>query len=660
MDKTADPCEDFFQYACGEWNRIHIIPEDKSSYNTFEKLHDELQVKLKGLLEESSPKPYDTESTLKAKVLYQSCIDTNIIEVVGDKPVHAILKDMGGWPVLDPSWSTDQDWQFEKLLGKLRKVYNAPILLESWVAPDDKNSSVYIVQLDQPTLGMPSREYYLKDMDLEYKQAYFKYMTQIATLLGAESDEAARQMQLVLDFEIALANITTPQIERHDTGAMYQKLSLRELRNKVPQFDWMTYFKTYLPVNVTEDEEVVSMAMEYIHKLGNLIVATDKKTLTNYCLWRLLLGLSPEMTEKFQKQRGEYLRVLQGVSRDKVRWQKCIEYVNERMGMAVGKLFIKDYFRKESKDTALEMIHNLREAFNEILMESDWMDDETKAVAMEKANAMNERIGYPEFILNATELDKIYAGLQFNSSAYFENVLKVEAHGAYQNLKQLRETVKKDQWHQDPAVVNAFYNPNMNDIVFPAGILQPLFYSAEFPKSLNYGGIGVVIGHEITHGFDDKGRQYNKEGNLRQWWNNETIERFREQAQCTIDQYSKYTLEPFGYSINGRNTQGENIADNGGLKESYRAYQKWVKRNGEEQPLPGIDLNHNQLFFLNYAQIWCGIMRDEEALHKIRTSVHSPGPIRVLGPLSNSHEFAEVYQCRSGSRMNPVHKCSLW
>ncbi|KAI0216966.1 hypothetical protein LSAT2_031116 [Lamellibrachia satsuma] len=200
----------------------------------------------------------------------------------------------------------------------------------------------------------------------------------------------------------------------------------------------------------------------------------------------------------------------------------------------------------------------------------------------------------------------------------------------------------------------------MNDIVFPAGILQSLFYSAHFPKSLNYGGIGVVIGHEITHGFDDKGRQYDKNGNLRQWWNNNTIFAFRKRAQCIVDQYSNYKLEPFGLQIDGKNTQGENIADNGGLKESFRAYRKWVERNGEEAPLPGMNLTHNQLFFLNYAQIWCGIMRGEEALHKVRTSVHSPGPIRVLGPLSNSPSFSKAYNCPLGSRMNPHHKCGVW
>ncbi|XP_013792555.2 neprilysin-2-like, partial [Limulus polyphemus] len=243
---------------------------------------------------------------------------------------------------------------------------------------------------------------------------------------------------------------------------------------------------------------------------------------------------------------------------------------------------------------------------------------------------------------------------------FLVNVLTVLKFEASKNLMKLRQPVNKDKWMTEPAVVNAFYNPNKNDIVFPAGILQPLFYSHYFPKSLNYGGIGVVIGHEITHGFDDKGRQFDKDGNLKQWWNNGTIERFRERAQCIVDYYSSYVLEDIGLNVNGKMTQGENIADNGGLKQSYRAYKKWVEKNGKEPLLPGIRLSHDQLFFLNFAQIWCGTMRPEDALTKIRSSVHSPGPIRVLGPLSNSYDFARAYNCPVGSRMNPEKKCSVW
>ncbi|XP_064642955.1 neprilysin-1-like isoform X2 [Lineus longissimus] len=546
------------------------------------------------------------------------------------------------------------------MLTKLRKEYNAPIFIESFVAADDKNSTVRILQIDQAGLGFPSRDYFLETKRSDHVEAYVKYMTSVAVLLGADKARADREFAEMLKFETELANITMTQTEKQDTGALYMKMTLRELQQKVPEIQWLYYFNGLVEEELDENEKVVLFALKYFKKLGKLLKSTPKRTLANYLLWRVTMGFAPELTEPYQLVKNQYIKVLQGVSRDKVRWQKCVEFVNERMGMAVGAMFLRDNFKKESKVVALEMISDIRDAFNEILFEADWMDDETKMVAKEKADAMNERIGYPDFITDPVELDKTYEKLSVEVDHYFKNILAVEKYDAERNTAKLRKPVEKGKWEQDPAVVNAFYNPNANDIMFPAGILQPLFYSQYFPKSLNYGGIGVVIGHEITHGFDDKGRQYDKNGNLRQWWNNETIEAFRKRAECIVDQYSQFTIEPFGLKMNGRITQGENIADNGGLKEAFRAYKKWVSLHGMEPLLPGIKLSHNQLFFLNYAQIWCGNMRGQEALHKIRTSVHSPGQLRAIGPLSNSDEFADAYSCPKGSKMNPVRKCSVW
>jgi len=372
------------------------------------------------------------------------------------------------------------------------------------------------------------------------------------------------------------------------------------------------------------------------------------------------MDLMPHMPPQYESTRAEFRRVLLGVLTDRNRWNRCVEWTNKKLGMAVGALFIRDNFNHESKATALEMIHDIRDAFNDLLEENAWMDTETRLVAEDKANSMTERIGYPEYITNDTRLEEEYKNLTIRGDQFLENLFAILRFEADRNVAKLQKPVDKDKWATEPAVVNAFYNPNKNDIVFPAGILQPLFYSQHFPKSLNYGGIGVVIGHEITHGFDDKGRQFDKHGNLKQWWNNRTIAAFRKEAQCIIDQYSNYTLDEINLGIDGRLTQGENIADNGGLKQAFRAYRKWVANNGAEPELPGLDLTHNQLFFLNYAQIWCGSMRPEDALTKIRSSVHSPGPIRVLGPLSNSRDFSEAYNCPATSRMNPPKKCSVW
>ncbi|XP_075158304.1 M13 family metallopeptidase neprilysin 1 [Haematobia irritans] len=660
MDTSANPCDNFFQYACGTWNKIHVIPEDKSSISTFEVLADQLQVKLKDILEEPI-NDLDNQATVKAKMFYKSCIDMAQIRKVGIGRLKDVLKSLGGWPVIEPNWSPP-NISIEELAGILRRVYGESTLVELYVSADDKNSSVYVLQLDQFPLALPSRDYYLKSSSEHDLNAYHKYMTQIAILMGANGTTAKEELNNVLQMEIELANATLPEPDRHDTSSVYRKISLNELQAEVPQLNWTLYLQTALgsSIPLKDNEELVAYAVPFFIEMGKTLTKTDTRTKHNYLLWRLVMSIMNHMIDEFQRERLEFRRILMGVQTERMRWSQCVDWTNKKLGMAVGALFIRDNFNQNSKDTALEMIHTIREAFNELLVENHWMDDETRAVAKEKADMMNERIGYPELITDPNELEKEYANLTIVPDNFMENVFRLLKWETEKNFQLLRQPVDKEKWTTEPAVVNAFYNPNKNDIVFPAGILQPLFYSQHFPKSLNYGGIGVVIGHEITHGFDDKGRQFDKDGNMMEWWNNATIEAFREQTQCMIDQYSKYKIDEVGLYMNGRMTQGENIADNGGLKQAFRAYKKWVERNGPEQRLPGLNLTHDQLFFLNYAQIWCGSMRPEDALTKIRSSVHSPGSVRVLGPLSNSKDFADAYHCELGSNMNPVEKCSVW
>ncbi|XP_053676646.1 neprilysin-1-like [Anopheles nili] len=659
MDRTADPCKDFFQFACGTWNRMHVIPEDRSSISTFEVLADQQQAILKGVLEEPVNKE-DNRATKKAKAFYKSCMNLEQIRKRDVQALRKSLQKLGGWPVIEKNWTVPNS-TIEHLLGKLTGEYDEPGLVELYVGADDKNSSMNIIQVDQLLLALPSRDYYLKESSEGDMKAYHRYMTQIAILMGADKDKAAEELQRIVEFEVRLANATLPEADRHDTSAIYTKITLPELQRRVPQINWKEYLQTTLgAVELHPNESIVSYAMPYLVELGKILRDTDRRIVHNYAIWRLVMSIMTHMIDDYQKERVEFRRKLLGIQSERNRWSQCVEWTNKKLGMAVGALFIRDNFNQESKETALTMIHTIREAFNELLADIDWMDDETRAVAKEKADAMNERIGYPDILTNADELEKEYVNLTIHGEVFLENILSILKWEAERNLQLLRKPVDKNKWATEPAVVNAFYNPNKNDIVFPAGILQPLFYSQNFPKSLNYGGIGVVIGHEITHGFDDKGRQFDKDGNMMQWWNNATIKTFRERAQCIIDQYSRYKIDEVGLYMDGRMTQGENIADNGGLKQSYRAYRKWVSQHGSEADLPGLNMTHDQLFFLNYAQIWCGSMRPEDALTKIRSSVHSPGIIRVVGPLSNSRDFAEAYRCPLGSPMNPVSKCSVW
>ncbi|CAG5124583.1 unnamed protein product, partial [Candidula unifasciata] len=541
MDFTADPCDDFFQFACGQWNKKHIIPEDKPTYNTFDKLHEELQVIMRDLLEQPRTEQ-DSQATLKAKILYKSCMNVSQIEAIGDTPLRAVIGDLGGWPVLDSHWPSEQ-FVLEDVLAKMRGKYSSPLLLECAVSADDKNSSVYIIQMEQGSLGMPSREYYMLKDHAIHMQAYSRFMKDVVKLLGADGPDVQTQLDNVLNFEILLANITLPSEDIQDTGALYNKMTVREIQALIPKFDLLRYLRGFALNDITEDEPIVLFATEYIKNLAVILQNTDNRTLANYLMWRLVMDMVPELNEPYQQVAGLYKHAIQGAKRDLVRWKKCVGFVNQKMGMAVGAMFVRDNFKKESKETALEMIHNIREAFNELLEENEWMDEQTKRFAREKANAMTERIGYPDYITDPVQLDAKYETLSFREDRYFDNLLQLLEYASRKMMEKLRQPVRHDLWEQDPVIVNAFYNPNTNNIVFPAGILQPLFYSSVFPKSLNYGGIGVVIGHEITHGFDDKGRQYDKNGNIKQWWDDQTIQAFRDRAQCIIDQYSQYKLD---------------------------------------------------------------------------------------------------------------------
>ncbi|KAF2352626.1 Peptidase M13 N-terminal domain [Trinorchestia longiramus] len=661
MDQSTDPCDDFFQYACGTWNKKHVIPEDRSSISTFEVMNDQLDLILRDLLLEPMTEE-ESVATAKAKKFFTSCMNTSQIEIVGDEPLKDVIKSLGGWPVIEDNW-VEPNVSIETLIGWLRGRLNQGTLIEQWVGPDDKNSSVNVIQLDQMELGLPDREMFLSSQALEpppYLQAYLKFMTDVAELLGADRESARAEFEKVIELEIKLANATVPESERHDTGSNYLQLTLGDLKSRVPGILWDDYLHAFLGADLSETEPIVVYTMPFLKRLGKIMTSTHKRVLWNYAMWRMVMKVTPHLTQEYQSRSHEFQTVLVGVQSRRKRWSLCIESTNKRLGMAVGALFIRDNFNQESKATALEMIHTLRDAFSELLEENEWMDDETRAVAREKANAMNEKIGYPDMLTDSQLLSQEYENLTILEDDYLGNIFRFMEFKANKNLGRLRQEVNKSKWSTAPAVLNAFYNPNFNDIVFPAGILQPLFYSQHFPKSLNYGGIGVVIGHEMTHGFDDKGRQFDKNGNLKQWWNNRTIKAFRERAQCIIDQYSSYKVDQVNKFLDGRITQGENIADNGGIKQAYRAYHQWVDRNGEEDLLPGIELSHDQLFFLNYAQIWCGSMRPEETKIKMLVSVHSLGPIRVLGPLSNSYDFARAYNCPVGSRMNPEQKCYVW
>ncbi|KAL1776596.1 membrane metallo-endopeptidase-like 1 isoform X1 [Sigmodon hispidus] len=675
MDTSKKPCNNFYQYACGGWLQRHVIPETNSRYSVFDILRDELEVILKGVLEDSTVK--DRPAIEKAKILYRSCMNESVIEKRDSKPLLNILDVVGGWPVAMDKWTETMGpkWELERQLAVLNSQFNRRVLIDLFIWNDDQNSSRHVIYIDQPTLGMPSREYYFnKGSNHKVREAYLQFMTSVATMLRKDlnlpkdNTLVQKDMAQVLELEAHLANATAPQEDRHDVTALYHRMDLEELQDRfdLKGFNWTLFIQSVLSsvhVDLLPDEEVVVYGIPYLENLEDIIDIYSARTMQNYLVWRLVLDRISSLSQRFKDARVKYRKALYGTTVEEVRWRECVSYVNSNMESAVGSLYIKQAFSKDSKDMVKELIDKVRSVFVDTLDELNWMDEESKKKAQEKAMNIREQIGYPDYILEEhnKHLDEEYSSLTFSEDLYFENGLQNLKASAQRSLKKLREKVDQNLWIIGAAVVNAFYSPNRNQIVFPAGILQPPFFSKEQPQALNFGGIGMVIGHEITHGFDDNGRNFDKDGNMLDWWSNFSAQHFREQSECMIYQYGNFSWDlADNQNVNGFSTLGENIADNGGVRQAYKAYLQWLGEGGKDQRLPGLNLTYTQLFFVNYAQVWCGSYRPEFAIQSIKTDVHSPLKYRVLGSLQNLAAFSEAFHCPRGSPMRPKKRCRIW
>lgn len=439
-------------------------------------------------------------------------------------------------------------------------------------------------------------------------------------------------------------------------------MKVSDLYTLAPHINWEKYLDNLLKEHIYPDEDVIVKVPQFLKQLDELLQRTDSRLLANYMIWRVVRQSMSLLGKRWRELSQSYSSITTGRQREEPRWEQCLGTVSGTLGTALSAMYVKNHFRTESKAVALEMVGYIRKEFLKILSEVDWMDEDTRREAKKKAHAITPYIGYPDEILNDALIEDLYTNLQLYPDNYFENVRSMRIWSTNYAFAQLRKPNEKGDWkkHARTAIVNAFYNSLENSIEFPAGILQGAFFNADRPNYLNYGAIGFIIGHEITHGFDDRGRQFDMEGNNRNWWKPKTDERFKERAQCIIEQYSNYTVPENGLKVNGLNTQGENIADNGGVKEAFRAYNQWVKDHGAEGRLPGLNMSPRQLFWVSAANIWCGKFRPEVLRLRVNAGVHSPAKFRIIGPLSNLNEFSDTFKCPLGSPMNPRKKCSVW
>lgn len=664
MDLSANPCEDFYQYACGGWMKSNPLPEDKTSMSRFEKLLDDNNRILKYVLEDERF-ALKSEAEAKARIFYHSCMNKAKIEELGAKPMFDLLKKVGGWTI-----SGDfniKDWNFQKTLELLHNQYEATSFFSWVIMVDLRNSSQNCLAVDQPEMILSTRDLYInKTIDDKILSAYLSYMTKVGVLLGGEEYATRLQMQDIVEFEMKIAQILIPEEERIDHNTMYRKLTINQLQEMAPFINWRHYFNSAFKKvgrEMYSSQPVVVMASDYIKKLSDLVTqylsnAQGRVTVINYLAWTLVHSKVQKLSKSF-REAGDVLRmVLMGSVEKEIRWKTCIAAVDNSIGFALSAMFVREAFHGDSKTMAQNMINGIKSAFKDNFPLLEWMDPETRKLTVDKVDSITDMIGFPEFIIYPDQLDEEYEELEFNETEYFQNHLNVLHFDRIKNMKKLDLPTNRTEWIMTPSTINAYYMPPSNQIVFPAGILQPPFYDVTFPKSVNFGSMGVFMGHELTHAFDDTGRLYDKYGNLHQWWKNSTIINFQKRAQCFVEQYSNYDVQ--GTKLNGLLTLGENIADNGGLKASFHAYQNWIAKNHKELPLPALSLSNNQLFFIAFAQTWCSISTPEMELYAALTDNHSPGKYRVIGTLSNSLDFAREFKCPLKSTLNPEKKCEVW
>ncbi|XP_024898113.1 endothelin-converting enzyme 2 isoform X4 [Pteropus alecto] len=598
-----------------------------------------------------------SEAERKTQRFYLSCLQVERIEELGAQPLKDLIEKIGGWNVTGP-W--DQD-NFMEVMKAVAGTYRATPFFTVYISADSKSSNSNVIQVDQSGLFLPSRDYYLnRTANEKVLTAYLDYMEELGMLLGGQPASTREQMRQVLELEIQVANITVPQDQRRDEEKIYHKMSIAELQVLAPSMDWLEFLSFLLsPLELGDSEPVVVYGTDYLQQVSELINRTDPSVLNNYLIWNLVQKTTSSLDRRFESAQEKLLETLYGTKKSCTpRWQTCISNTDDALGFALGSLFVKATFDRQSKEIAEGMISEIRTAFEEALEKLVWMDEKTRQAAKEKADTIYDMIGFPDFILEPKELDDVYDGYEVSEDSFFQNMLNLYNFSAKVMADQLRKPPSRDQWSMTPQTVNAYYLPTKNEIVFPAGILQAPFYARNHPKALNFGGIGVVMGHELTHAFDDQGREYDKEGNLRPWWQNESLAAFQNHTACMEEQYSQYQVN--GEKLNGRQTLGENIADNGGLKAAYNAYKAWLRKHGEEQQLPAVGLTNHQLFFVGFAQVWCSVRTPESSHEGLVTDPHSPARFRVLGTLSNSRDFLRHFGCPVGSPMNPGQLCEVW
>jgi len=640
MDTTINAGEDFYSFANGGWLKAHPVPSTESSWGSFNELRNNNMATLKKILDDASKNTAakDGSNEQKLRDFYTSGMDSVAINKLGLSPIEPQIK-------MIEELKTKEDiikWVAYTHKNGIGTVFNG------YVDQDAKQSDVYAFYLTQGGGNLPDKDYYLKDDEksVGIRKAYLEYVETMHK--SAKMDKTAKEdAKLIMAMETDLAKGSMGRVEMRDPNATYHKMTMAELIKMTPNINWNIYFTE---LGAKDLKSVIVSQPVFYKKLNDMLASYKMEDWKKYFTWQLVNSAATELSSELEMNHFKFFgTTLSGTKELEPRWKRILKITDGVLGEVLGQEYVKVAFKPEAKEKMVKMVQNLRDAFAERIKALDWMSQPTKDKAIEKLNKITVKIGYPDKW-------KDYSTLTVKAGDYFGNVARASEFEFKRNLAKLGKPIDRSEWGMTPPTVNAYYNPAMNEIVFPAGILQPPFFRQDGDDAMNYGSIGAVIGHELTHGFDDEGRQFDAEGNLKDWWTKEDADKFNEKVLKLEKQFNEY-IPIDSLHINGKLTLGENLADLGGLTISYQAYKKSLAGK-EDKVIDGF--TGDQRFYLAWSQGWKTNYTPEALRKQVLTNPHSPGKFRVLGPLSNLETFAKAFSLKEGSKMIRTDKVKVW
>lgn len=647
IDQSVDPNYDFYEYSNGSWLRENPVPPEYSKWGSWNEIINKNQETLKQILEDAASNTSAPAGSNVQKLgdLYYTAMDTVSIEKAGMDPIKEILAQID---------AIQNKEDFVEVFSEL-KTMRMGGLFGLFAGQDDKNSENVILNIFQGGLGLPDRDYYLKDDEKsnKLKQQYKEYMTKMLTLMGNDQMTSMNTAGKIFDLETRLAKSMMSRVEMREAEATYHLLRLNDLKSLTPNFSWDVLFTA---LNINDESKFANGVNigqpEYLKEMDRMLADVSIEDWKNYLKWNVVRSSADVLSSDFSDEQFNFSSgILRGIKEQQPRWKISLNFVEGAMGEPLGQMFIEKKFTPETKTKALEMVENIKQSFRERLKQNEWMSETTKKEALKKLDKFSVKIGY-------TDKWKDYSGLEIDRTSFANNMRRASAYSVKLNLDKIAKPVNREEWGMLPQTVNASYNGSKNDITFPAGIMQPPFYDPLQDDAVNYGSIGAVIGHEITHGFDDQGRKYDGDGNLRDWWTEEDAAKFEERAEKLVKQYNGYLVLD-SLHVNGELTLGENIADLGGMIIAYYALQKAIEGK-DIQPIDGF--TPEQRFFLGNSQVWRTNSRPEALRLQVNTDPHSPGKFRVIGVISNMEEFMKAFNGKQGDPMinSPAERVVIW